>query len=97
MFFCYSDVVDVVVCRIKVHIFCITDGYGRRLLDFWRWTEGRPELPITLGRDFCGIIKDVGSAVDFNLKIGDTVWGVIEPHQSGSFAEFIVVDQKYVR
>lgn len=66
-------------------------------MDFWRWAEGRPDLPITLGRDFCGKIKSKGSAVDRNLRIGDTVWGVIEPHQSGSFAEYIVVNQKYVR
>lgn len=58
--------------------------------------NGIQEFPITLGRDFVGIVKAKGRRVSDNIEIGDKVWGVIEPHQVGALAEYIVVDQKYV-
>lgn len=61
-----------------------------------RWFSGTPEFPLTLGRDFCGIVKEKGQSVNQNIQIGDKVWGVIEPHQVGAHAEYVVVDQKYV-
>lgn len=50
-----------------------------------------------MGCEFCGVIKEKGSNVRDDLKIGDKVWGVVMPHKPGSQAEFIVVDQKNVR
>lgn len=66
-------------------------------MNLLRWKDGLTEFPITLGRDFCGIIEEKGSCVIADYQIGDKVWGVIEPHQIGALAEYVVVDQKYVR
>lgn len=73
-----------------------TGGYGQRVLNLLRWMNSIQEFPITLGRDFVGIVKAKGKRVNDNIEIGDKVWGVIEPHQVGALAEYIVVDQKYV-
>lgn len=72
------------------------DGYGKRVLSLLRWKDGLGEFPITLGRDFCGVVMDKGCSVSADFKTGDKVWGVIEPHQIGALAEFVVVDQRYV-
>lgn len=50
------------------------------------------EFPLILGREFTGVVKAKGRFVR-NLKIGDRVWGVVPPHQSGSLAEYVVVNQ----
>lgn len=49
-----------------------------------------------MGRDFVGVIKAKGRKVK-DVEVGDKVWGVIEPHQIGAFAEYVVLDHKYVR
>ena len=49
-----------------------------------------------LGRDFSGVVLDVGSKVD-NVEVGDAVWGALPLASSGSLSEFIVVDGKSVQ
>lgn len=51
---------------------------------------------MTLGRDFVGIVKAKGKRVK-GINVGDKVWGVTEPYQVGTFAEYVVLDQSYVR
>lgn len=46
-------------------------------------------LPLTLGRDFAGVVKAVGENVK-NFKPGDKVMGVIPPPLSGSHAQYLV-------
>ncbi|XP_067137721.1 reticulon-4-interacting protein 1 homolog, mitochondrial-like [Centruroides vittatus] len=54
-----------------------------------------PEFPITLGRDFSGIVIDVGQTVK-KLKRGDQVWGAIGPDKIGSHAKHILVDSSNI-
>lgn len=55
------------------------------------------ELPLTLGRDFAGVIVSKGHGVGNRLKLGEEVWGVIPVEQQGSHANYIVVDSNLVR
>lgn len=55
------------------------------------------EFPLTLGRDFCGEIVAKGVTVKSDLKIGDTVMGVVPPFQQGCHAEFVSVSEGLVR
>ena len=49
------------------------------------------QLPLILGRDFAGVVKEVGDGVK-NLKAGDEVMGVVIPQSgTGSHAQFIIV------
>lgn len=66
------------------------------MLNILRFINGIPEFPITLGRDFVGIVRAKGRKVK-GVEVGDKVWGVIEPHQVGAFAEYVALDRKYVR
>lgn len=54
------------------------------------------ELPLTLGRDFSGVIISKGHGVDDGLKLGDKVWGVVPVEQQGCHANFVVVDKNLV-
>ena len=53
-------------------------------------------LPLTLGRDFAGVVRVVGVDVH-HLKPGDEVMGVIPPSCcTGSHALFVVVPARFV-
>jgi len=52
------------------------------------------KFPYIPGRDFAGIIKKTGSKVD-KLARGDRVFGYQPPKYNGSWAQHIVVNQKY--
>lgn len=54
------------------------------------------ELPLRLGRDFCGEIVYRGVGVDRRLTKGDLVWGVIPPHRPGCHAELVKVHEDQV-
>lgn len=54
------------------------------------------EFPLTLGRDFCGVVVRKGMAVRESVRVGDTVWGVVPFHKAGSHADFVCVDANCV-
>lgn len=67
----------------------------------WQIKEGllqnQLSFPFTLGGDFAGIIEEVGSEVQ-QYKPGNEVWGYGSSLRgdSGSFAEYILVDPKRI-
>ncbi|XP_046630199.1 reticulon-4-interacting protein 1, mitochondrial-like [Neodiprion virginianus] len=61
-------------------------------LDF----DGQIEFPLTLGRDFCGVVVSKGLDVGDRLKLGEEVWGVVPLEEQGCHAEYVVVDSKLV-
>nr|XP_018898056.1 PREDICTED: reticulon-4-interacting protein 1 homolog, mitochondrial [Bemisia tabaci] len=72
----------------------MTNGYGAILLNKIRQTEAGScepivEFPLTLGRDFSGTIIAKGDKVGSEFQIGDEVFGVTQPHESGCHAEFV--------
>ncbi|XP_033325971.1 NAD(P)H oxidoreductase RTN4IP1, mitochondrial isoform X2 [Megalopta genalis] len=78
--------------------------YGSAVLNFMRkartFTSGGQyeglELPLTLGRDFSGIIVSKGHGVGNRLKLGDKVWGVVPVEQQGCHAGYVIVDNTLV-
>ncbi|CAL7944110.1 unnamed protein product [Xylocopa violacea] len=81
----------------------MTRGYGTVILNLMRkarnFSGGQNdelELPLTLGRDFSGIIISKGHGVGDRLKIGDEVWGVVPVEQQGCHAGYVVVDNSLV-
>lgn len=53
-------------------------------------------LPLTLGRDFAGVVRAVGVKVH-HVKAGDEVMGVVPPHCcTGSHALFVAVPAQFV-
>lgn len=68
-------------------------GYGRNLIGMFRPDE--LEFPLTLGRDFAGIIVDKGYDVR-NYNIGDFVYGIVPINKQGSHAEKVIVDESNV-
>lgn len=64
-------------------------GYGRTLLNLARFYE--LEFPLTVGRDFSGIIIDKGHAVGNDYKVGDRVYGFVPLHKPGCHAEAVAV------
>lgn len=83
-------------------VYVFPEGFGQVLLGTIRQARQlsmyRPvEFPLTLGRDFCGEIVAKGVKVKSDLKIGDTVMGVVPPFQQGCHAEFVSVAEGLVR
>lgn len=70
------------------------DGYGRSLLQVLRHFE--MELPLTLGRDFCGTIVAKGIKANNRFQVGDRVYGCIPVHKQGSFAEYVLAEDKHI-
>jgi len=52
------------------------------------------KYPVVLGKDFAGIVEDLGGGVT-RFRLGDEVFGVVTESvlSSGSFAEYIVVNE----
>lgn len=50
------------------------------------------EFPLTLGRDFSGVIVDKGHNVGNDFKVGDLVYGIVPIHRQGSHAEAVALD-----
>lgn len=55
------------------------------------------ELPLTLGRDFAGVVVSKGCDVGDKLELGEEVWGVVPLEQQGCHANYVVVNSKTVR
>lgn len=77
-------------------LFTFTEGYGQQLFENYSYLKpsrinqiAKTHLPLTLGRDFAGIVQAVGGDVK-NLKPGDEVMGIIPPPLAGSHAEYLV-------
>ncbi|KAL0126682.1 hypothetical protein PUN28_005213 [Cardiocondyla obscurior] len=83
----------------------MTDGYGNTLLNtmrkakslaFGTWNQvNELDLPLTLGRDFSGVVVSKGHNVS-RLKLGEEVWGVVPIEQQGCHANYVVVDSNLV-
>lgn len=54
------------------------------------------DLPLTLGRDFAGVVVSKGHDVGDRLKLGEEVWGVIPIEQQGCHANYVMVDSNLV-
>ena len=57
--------------------------------------HGRQKFPLVLGRDFSGVVSTVGEGVE-DLRIGDEVFGVLEPGREGAYAEKIAIGASIV-
>lgn len=73
----------------------IAGGYGATLLNVLR-CNSNIEFPLTLGRDFCGVVVRKGMTVREEIQVGDAVWGVVPVHKSGCHAEYVLVDENCV-
>jgi NADPH:quinone reductase-like Zn-dependent oxidoreductase len=59
----------------------------------WRVRAGlyaQAQFPLVLGRDFSGTVAALGAGVD-DLKVGDAVFGVLEPGREGAYAEKLAI------
>jgi NADPH:quinone reductase-like Zn-dependent oxidoreductase len=56
---------------------------------------GKPNFPLILGRDFSGVVAALGQGVT-DLRVGDEVFGVLEPGREGCYAEKIAIDAAIV-
>ncbi|XP_067674421.1 reticulon-4-interacting protein 1 homolog, mitochondrial-like [Haliotis asinina] len=74
-------------------------GYGEVMLNSMRKLLGNPksgsEFPLTLGRDFSGVVLETGKRVT-DFKPGDQVWGALGAHRQGTHAELLVASQKEI-
>jgi NADPH:quinone reductase-like Zn-dependent oxidoreductase len=57
--------------------------------------HGQQKFPLVLGRDFSGVVSTVGEGVE-DLRIGDEVFGVLEPGREGAYAEKIAIGASIV-
>ena len=63
----------------------MSKGYGDSMLSNLRSNNDG----IILGRDFSGVVADVGMTASSEYKIGDQVWGATFPSSQGSHADFV--------
>ncbi|XP_046365433.2 reticulon-4-interacting protein 1 homolog, mitochondrial-like [Haliotis rufescens] len=74
-------------------------GYGEVMLNVMRKMLGKPksgsEFPLTLGRDFSGVVLETGKLVT-DFKPGDQVWGAVGAHRQGTHAQLLVTSQKEI-
>ncbi|XP_034943991.1 reticulon-4-interacting protein 1, mitochondrial [Chelonus insularis] len=74
-------------------------GYGAKVINILRIAKQMKtdlEFPLTLGRDFSGVIVEKGHQVPDRLELGDDVWGVVPVEQQGCHAQYVVVDNCFV-
>ncbi|CAK9290157.1 unnamed protein product [Gordionus sp. m RMFG-2023] len=78
------------------------EGYGQNIIQVMRKLNGiltgikQPDLPLTLGRDFSGVICDTGLNVK-SYKFGDEVWGTLGVQRTlGTQSEFTTASYKSV-
>jgi NADPH:quinone reductase len=81
--------------RVKVHAASV-NGFDLAVAS-GRFADVLPhEYPVVLGRDFAGIVDQVGEQVS-RYALGDEVFGVVfsQPLHAGSFAEYLVVPERH--
>ncbi|XP_060571194.1 reticulon-4-interacting protein 1 homolog, mitochondrial-like [Ruditapes philippinarum] len=75
------------------------EGYGSTVVNQMRkWfgtSSGGSEFPLTLGRDFSGVVKQTGHGVS-RYKPGDEVWGALAPERPGTHAQYCVAGEKEI-
>ncbi|CAG9767665.1 unnamed protein product [Ceutorhynchus assimilis] len=70
-------------------------GYGRASFQVLR--NYQIEFPLTLGRDFSGIVIAKGHGVDNDeVKIGDEVYGFVPIHKQGALAEAVLASKCHI-
>lgn len=94
--------VDLAPRSFVMSMFFVSEGYGQVLLGRIRQVQQKSlhqpvEFPLTLGRDFAGEVVATGVNVTKDLKVGDTVVGVVPPFHQGCHAEFVSVPDSLVR
>src|SRR3569833_3073166 len=67
--------------------FKIRDGKVRMLIKY--------DMPLILGNDFSGVIKQVGSKVT-KFKVGDEIYGRATKNRIWTFAEYIAIDESAI-
>ena len=55
------------------------------------------EFPLTLGRDFSGVVVSCGSAAARRFEPGQEVWGLVAPNaEDGAHAKYVITSQSMV-
>jgi NADPH:quinone reductase-like Zn-dependent oxidoreductase len=88
---------DEVLIRVHAAGVNPTDVYRQRG-EMRNLMSGQP--PIILGRDFSGVVAEVGSSVT-RFQVGEAVYGmtglnVRKPNQKGSYAEYIAMSEREI-
>ena len=60
------------------------------------FTDKGSEFPITLGREFSGVIIDAPHGLEYDYPIGMKVIGYLPPHQKGCLVGFSFFSSKIV-
>ena len=96
---CPNDLlVQVKAASVNPLDLMMAKGYGDEAFRAYRTlAAGRPDgLPLTLGRDFSGVVVDVGMNSG-PYRIGDEVWGTVFPAtHHGTHAEYVTASQTSV-
>jgi alcohol dehydrogenase len=75
---------EIFAASINPVDFKIRDGKLRMLIKY--------DMPLILGNDFSGVVKQVGSRVK-KFKVGDEIYGRAVKDRIGTFAEYIAIDE----
>lgn len=78
---------EIVAASINPVDFKIRDGKVRMLKKF--------NMPLILGNDFSGVVKQVGKGVT-KFKAGDQIYGRATKDRIGTFAEYIAIDENAI-
>jgi NADPH:quinone reductase-like Zn-dependent oxidoreductase len=86
----YGDLPDPVAAAgevvVDVHAASVNGADWKVRVGDYKQTK----FPLTLGRDFSGVVAALGSGVE-DLKVGDAVFGVLDAGQEGAYAEKLAV------
>jgi hypothetical protein len=74
----------------------ILSGLGRTERRYNSEAVGDPNSKLVLGRDFSGVVLDVGRQV-VHVGVGDAVWSAQPLAANGTLSEFVVIDGNSVR
>lgn len=75
-------------------------GYGASTLRLMKQSQEKEthlEFPITLGRDFSGVVVKTGRGIHKSqFKPGDEVWGALGPTRPGTHAQYVLGSAKEI-